>query len=209
MCGDTDIGAMVSRSGDGEIIVPMLKMMGIRPIRGSSGGVGKGGRAAMTALIRHVRDGGAAYLAVDGPAGPRGLVHRGVSLLAGKTDVPVFAVCVVPRRRWILKNTWDRLQIPKPFTRIDVYFSRPMFRRPEQSREQFAVEIQDELAKLERWYDPVESHVVATNSHTGLDANTDSTDPAKPPNDSPAREILPTPRSHDQRTNVDADRRAA
>ena len=157
MCGDTNIGAMVSRSGDGEIIVPTLRLFGIRPIRGSSGTRKKGGARAIVTLIRHVRDGGAAFLAVDGPGGPRNQVQRGVAMLASKTEAPVLAVVVVPSRRWILSKTWDRLQIPKPFSTITVHFSRPISFTASHTLESFAGEVQAELSRMERWYDPQEA----------------------------------------------------
>src|SRR5687768_11147140 len=48
MHGERGTGAMVSRSGDGALIVPTLRAQGIRPIRGSSDtkGADKGGRTA-------------------------------------------------------------------------------------------------------------------------------------------------------------------
>lgn len=162
MCGDVDTAAMVSRSGDGSMIVPTLIRFGIRPIRGSgegakTGGSRKGGARAMIELARHVMGGGTGFLAVDGPNGPRGRVHRGVALLAQRSGRPVFAVTVVPSRRWILSRTWDRLQIPKPFSTIHVHFSRPMRFSENHTLDSFADEIALELARMERWYDAAEA----------------------------------------------------
>lgn len=169
MCGDVDTAAMVSRSGDGAMIVPTLIRFGIRPIRGSGDGgstgvTRKGGARAMIAMTRHMLAGGTGFLAVDGPNGPRGCVQRGVSMLAKKSGRPVFAVIVVPRRRWILSRTWDRLQIPKPFTAIDVHFSRPLHYDPARhTLESFAGEVQSELRRMEHWYDPAQAVSVKTN----------------------------------------------
>ena len=159
MCGDRDVAAMVSRSGDGAMIVPTLRRFGIRVVRGSGGKQSKGGARATIELVRHVRRGGVGFLAVDGPGGPRGSVHHGVSMLAQKTGRPAFAVVVVPRRRWILSRTWDRLQIPRPFTRIDVRFSRPLRFGDGDTLESFADTVAAELRRLERWYDPAEAAV--------------------------------------------------
>ncbi|MGI9473909.1 MAG: DUF374 domain-containing protein [Rubripirellula sp.] len=85
--GEPGTGAMVSQSGDGEIIVPSLRIRGIVPVRGSGGrgqGKGRGGLAALEALIQHVVGGRPAYLAVDGPRGPRGHVQRGIVKLASQ-----------------------------------------------------------------------------------------------------------------------------
>ena len=169
MCGDQDIAAMVSRSKDGQLIVPTLRIFGIQVFRGSGGKARKGGARAITGLIRHVRRGGAGFLTVDGPNGPRGTVHPGIAMLARKTDQPVFAIVVRPRRRFILPMTWDRLQIPMPFTRITVHFSRPMRIGPQQTLESFNQEVSEELQRMERWYDPdeaVHSPPLASDSDT-------------------------------------------
>ncbi len=152
-------GAMVSRSMDGAILVPSLRFCGVVPVRGSSSknGRDKGGRAAFQALIEHVVDGSPAYLAVDGPRGPRNRIHKGIALLSLKTGAAVVNVCAVPNRRWILSRAWDRLQIPKPFTTINVYFSEPIALQDGENAEQYRQRIEASLNELEREHDPVEA----------------------------------------------------
>ena len=152
---ETGSGTMVSRSADGEIVVPALRVSGHVPIRGSSGSA-KGGATALHALIDHVRNGRPAMLAVDGPRGPRGSVQKGIGLLAQKTDAAVVAVVAIPSRRWILSKTWDRLQLPKPFCWIDYYFSHPLVRAESESLDQFVTRVQRELNRLEAKHDPLE-----------------------------------------------------
>ncbi len=153
MAADRGTGAMVSRSADGEIIVPALRVGGHVPIRGSSGKA-KGGAAALQVLIEHVRGNRPAILAVDGPRGPRGSVQKGIGLLARKTDAAVLAVIAIPTRRWIITRTWDRLQIPKPFSTIHCYFAEPALPRRGESLDQFAKRIETSLAALEKRFDP-------------------------------------------------------
>ena len=136
MAAQRGTGAMVSRSDDGEIIVPALRVGGHVPIRGSSG-TAKGGASALQALIEHVERGKPAILAVDGPRGPRGKVQRGIGLLAKKTDAAVLAVIAIPSRRWIMTRSWDRLQIPKPFSTIHCYFTEPINPQQDESFQQF------------------------------------------------------------------------
>lgn len=157
--GEPGTGAMVSQSADGEILVPALRVCGIVPVRGSSDSKGrdKGGRAAFKALVEHVEGGAPAYLAVDGPRGPRNRIQKGVALLSMKAGVAVINVCAVSRRRWILARAWDRLQIPKPFSRIDVYFGEPLVHRSTESAEEFRQRIEAELNALEREHDPDEA----------------------------------------------------
>jgi lysophospholipid acyltransferase (LPLAT)-like uncharacterized protein len=153
-------GAMVSRSLDGQIIVPALRVRGVIPVRGSGGkgrGTGRGGREALDALIAHVRGGRPAYLAVDGPRGPRGHVHKGVAVMARACDAAVLLMVAVPKSRWILKRSWDRLQIPKPFTTIDGYFAEPIFPAEDETAEQLRQRIENALLALDKEHDPSEA----------------------------------------------------
>ena len=173
ICGDPDICAMVSRSGDGAMVVPMLRRFGIDVVRGSGGKRRKGGSTALTEMLRRIRSGSSALLTVDGPGGPAGHVHRGVALLAKKTGRPVMAVVVKPERRIVLSKTWDRMQIPLPLTKIRVYFSRPLIYADGQSLESFANEIEREIQKMMGWYDPAEAvHLASDSVSTDNDGQT-------------------------------------
>ena len=153
--------AMVSRSADGALLIPSLKVRGIHPVRGSTRkrGKGKGGRVALDALIEHVEAGGRAYLAVDGPRGPRNFVNQGIAVLARRTGAAVLNTLPLPSTRWILSRTWDRFQIPKPFACINVYFGEPLFPQEEEDIEQFRQRIADGLKQLEETHDPLEAQL--------------------------------------------------
>jgi lysophospholipid acyltransferase (LPLAT)-like uncharacterized protein len=157
--GESGTGAMVSRSAEGGIIIPSLRARGIVPVRGSSNrkGADKGGRSAFMALIEHIRGGAPAYLAVDGPRGPRNRVHNGIALLSQLTGAAVLNIVPVPSHRWILTGTWDRLQIPKPFATINVYFGEPVFPRELENVEQYRQRIEQALNALEFEHDLVEA----------------------------------------------------
>lgn len=158
---------MVSQSVDGQLIVPSLRIRGIVPVRGSGGrgqGKGRGGLAALESLIQHVIKGRPAYLAVDGPRGPRGHVQRGIVKLAREADAAVICLAPIPSRRWILAKAWDRLQIPKPFSRVDAYFAEPIEARVGESDELFRQRIERTLYQLERTHDPNEASSPVTCS---------------------------------------------
>jgi len=156
-------GAMVSRSADGDLLVPSLRVRHVMPVRGSTRlrGRDKGGRAALERLIEHVRGGLPAYLAVDGPRGPRGEVNRGIALLAQATGAAVVAALPVPTRRWILSGTWDRLQIPKPFAAIDVHFRMLAPLGVAEEPEALRLRVQETLAALEHEHDAAEARLGA------------------------------------------------
>ncbi len=181
MAREPGTGAMVSRSADGELLIPTLRANNIVPIRGSSRGRDgdKGGAAALSRLIRHVRRGHPAYLAVDGPRGPRNRVQPGIAKLAQETGAAVVIVAPIPRRRWILRKSWDRFQIPKPFSRLDMYFGEPLHPRDEDQEglDAFRERIEDALTALEKAHDPEEAaagSIAAKSRRARTRAETDS-----------------------------------
>lgn len=175
MYGEAGTGAMVSRSADGEMIVPTLRLCGKTAVRGSSGKARKGGATALHALVQHVTAGWPAVIAVDGPRGPRGVAQKGAAFLAQKTNTPVLPVLVLPRRRWVISKTWDRMQIPKPFTIVDVFFGDPIAVGPDDDVDAIAGRVSMALAELERRHDPVEAVFnLATDKVNATDSTADA-----------------------------------
>jgi lysophospholipid acyltransferase (LPLAT)-like uncharacterized protein len=157
-------GTMVSRSADGEILVPGLKLGGIVPIRGSGGRHSKGGAAALHRLIQHAKTENPVVMAIDGPRGPRGVIQKGIGLLAEKADAVIVVAVAIPKRRWILSRTWDRTQIPKPFSSIDYYFADPITPRSGESLERLACRVEAALHQLEKEHDPDEARFLVDRS---------------------------------------------
>jgi len=154
---DKQSGILVSRSRDGDIVVPLIHSGGNIPIRGSSGGRRKGGATAARNLAKHLQKGLPICVTVDGPKGPRGKAQRGVAMLARKADVPVICVSAVCSRRWVIQSSWDRFQIPKPFSRIDLYLDPPIYRAEKETDAHFAHRIEQRLREMECLYDPQEA----------------------------------------------------
>jgi lysophospholipid acyltransferase (LPLAT)-like uncharacterized protein len=157
---DPGTAAMVSRSRDGDFVALGLRLAGIKTIRGSSlrrSSKDKGGLSALSELAEHLRSGAPAYLAVDGPRGPRNRVHKGIAALSHRTGAAVLNVVAVPTRRWIIRRSWDRFQIPKPFCRIDIIMAAPIWPRPDESIEEYRRRIEQSLCQLEALHDPVEA----------------------------------------------------
>jgi len=162
--GERGTGAMVSRSDDGELLIPSLRVRGIIPIRGSNRRRtgDKGGLAAIDALVDHVACGSPGYLAVDGPRGPRNRVHKGIASLSQRTGAAVVNLVAVPTRRWIFTRAWDRFQIPKPFATLHGYFGAPLFPCAGESVEQYRIRIETALNELEQKHDSAEADSART-----------------------------------------------
>lgn len=147
--------AMVSRSGDGELLQPTFKMLDVVPQRGSNR---RGGTDALDAMVAHVdRGDGPALIAVDGPRGPRGQVRKGIASLSQRTGATVLNVIVVPRWRLTIKGAWDRFQVPLPFSRLDAYFAEPIRPNPNESVEALRRRVEASLNGLEAEHDPDEA----------------------------------------------------
>jgi lysophospholipid acyltransferase (LPLAT)-like uncharacterized protein len=159
--GHNGTAAMVSPSRDGELIAVGLKALKMIPIRGSSRrNRDNGGLDALNEMIEHVRRGGPAYLAVDGPRGPRNRVHKGIAVLSQRSGAAVINVSVIPSRRWIIGRSWDRIQIPIPFCRIDCFFGIPILPVEGESVEDYRRRIEADLNAMEVVNDPSEARRV-------------------------------------------------
>ena len=83
----------------------------------------------------------------DGPRGPRYVVQKGVIDLAQLTGLPIIPVTCNMRRKYCLKS-WDRFQIPIPFSKCDLILNSA-FRVPrdasEERREELRLELQEIL----------------------------------------------------------------
>jgi lysophospholipid acyltransferase (LPLAT)-like uncharacterized protein len=104
---------MTSQSFDGEYIARFIQRFGYGAVRGSST---RGGVGAIVEMVRLMRAGCPAGFSIDGPKGPRYVAKMGAVLLAKKTGNPILPFTITSDKRWTL-NSWDRLQIPLPFTR--------------------------------------------------------------------------------------------
>jgi lysophospholipid acyltransferase (LPLAT)-like uncharacterized protein len=152
------MAAMLSRSADGDLLAPSLRLRRILAVRGSTRTrkAGKGGLEALNELTRLAAARVPVLLAVDGPRGPRNRVHRGIADLAKKSGAVILPVVVLPTRRWILSRTWDRFQIPKPFCTVRVIFGPPLEGGSDEEARGLSLRLKEALDALEARLDPLE-----------------------------------------------------
>jgi lysophospholipid acyltransferase (LPLAT)-like uncharacterized protein len=60
----------------------------------------------------------------------------------------------VASRYWTLTKTWDRMQIPKPFSRVRIIYGLPIRASAFPEKQALLDEVQRALAALEREHDP-------------------------------------------------------
>jgi len=117
------IVVMTSKSFDGEYIARFIQRLGYGAVRGSSS---RGGSKALVQMIKAMRAGMPMAFSVDGPRGPRYEAKLGPVFLAKKTGNPILPFIVEPHKFWTI-NSWDKMQIPKPFTRALTVFGEPIY----------------------------------------------------------------------------------
>lgn len=145
------LAVLVSRSADGDLPARVARAWGGYVARGSAS---RGGRGGLRELYRVVRERDASpMVAPDGPKGPRRVCKPGGIALARLAGIPVLPVALHADSAWYL-NSWDRLAIPRPFSRIGVMWGEPV--QPSARREQdddgddTAPRVQAELDRINR-----------------------------------------------------------
>jgi len=116
------MAALVSASKDGGVLATAMELQGVLPIRGSSS---RRGAQALRELVTAARQGCDLVLTPDGPRGPRYVVQEGVIAAAQLTGLPIIPTAYTLRWKWTL-NTWDRFQVPLPFSHCTVHFGPPI-----------------------------------------------------------------------------------
>lgn len=148
------IVVMSSISFDAEYIGRFIKRFGYGTIRGSSN---KRASAALIGMIRIMRDGFPTGFSIDGPRGPRYIAKPGSCTLAKKTGNPLIPFTIHSKKFWVI-NSWDKLQIPKPFTRAKVFIGKPIFvpadaneKELENKRQELQNTLDEQVNRVVQW----------------------------------------------------------
>jgi len=111
---------LTSASKDGTVLAASMEPFGFEAVRGSSS---RRGAAALVILRKQLKAGKHVSITPDGPKGPCYKVQPGIIKLASLTEVPIIPVHINYMKYWKL-NTWDRFQVPHPFSRAEVEFGK-------------------------------------------------------------------------------------
>ena len=139
------IVVITSQSFDGEYIARFIQKFGYGAVRGSST---RGGVGALVEMIRLMRENLPMGFTIDGPKGPRYVAKKGACLLAKKTGNPMMPFSVEAEKYWTVKS-WDRMQIPKPFSRAKILIAEPIYVARDANEE----EIEDKREELQKELD--------------------------------------------------------
>ena len=142
---DQNIVVMASQSFDGEYISRFIQRFGYGAARGSST---RGGVGAIVKMIRVMREKLPTAFTIDGPKGPRYEAKSGACILAKKTGNPIVPIIFEANSFWTI-GSWDKLQIPKPFTKAKIIAAKPVFVEQNATDEEIEKSRQELQTKLD------------------------------------------------------------
>ncbi|MBN8547478.1 MAG: lysophospholipid acyltransferase family protein [Ignavibacteria bacterium] len=140
---------LTSQSKDGDILASVLEKWGYSVVRGSSS---KGGSEALNSVVDEIKSGRCASMTPDGPKGPPHQMKAGAAVAAKKTGVPLILMGISYKRKTRLKS-WDRFEIPHPFSFVKVVFSDPVYFDQSLQKEELSAmlpDIEKEFHRVQR-----------------------------------------------------------
>lgn len=114
--------AVVSLSKDGEVLSDILEKWNYKLIRGSSS---KGGKEVLESIVEQAHD-GLTLITPDGPQGPIYEFKAGSVIASQRSGVPLILCGVNIKSKFTFKKSWDRFELPCPFSKIILNFSAPL-----------------------------------------------------------------------------------
>ena len=121
----------------------------MQPVRGSSS---RRGPQALLELTTWAERGYDLAITPDGPRGPIYVVQEGVMSLAQLTGLPIVPVSY--HVNWKIRvKSWDRFQIPLPFSHCEMIYAKPIFVPREATnaeREKLRLQLETELRAISK-----------------------------------------------------------
>jgi lysophospholipid acyltransferase (LPLAT)-like uncharacterized protein len=117
-----NVAALVSKSKDGEVLATTLEKWNYHVVRGSSS---IGGHDALKMMTDLIKENFSLTITPDGPRGPIHKMKAGAIVVAQRTTVPLFLSGIGIKKKVVLKS-WDRFEVPSPFTKVVVIYSDPI-----------------------------------------------------------------------------------
>ena len=147
ICRGRGVRVMSSNSYDGEYMGRIIRKFGFVAVKGSSS---RNAVRALLGLRRALAEGWTVAFTLDGPRGPRHKVKPGPVALGRSSGVPLTMFHAAVDKAWVL-NSWDRMMIPMPFSRVLVRFGK-MIRVPDgatdEDLDRYTAELQAALDRV-------------------------------------------------------------
>lgn len=153
------IAALVSKSKDGDILTKLLNNWNYNVVRGSSH---IGGKEALKIMGDKIDEGFSFAITPDGPTGPQFKMKPGAVVLAHRKSIPLILIGTASKKHYVF-NSWDKFQVPKPFSKITVIYSDPIYINEKSTREEISKLIDDCELELNKLQEEAE-RIVNTNN---------------------------------------------
>ncbi len=130
--------AMVSRHDDAEALARVLRRFGLELIRGA-GAAGRrrdrGGAEAAHGAVASLREDYSIAMTADVPPGPARQCGLGIVTISSLSGRPIVPFATATSRYWAV-NSWSRMTINLPFSKIGIVMGDPIYVPPEARREE-------------------------------------------------------------------------
>jgi lysophospholipid acyltransferase (LPLAT)-like uncharacterized protein len=143
------IHALISQHSDGRLIAFVIRLLGVLNVAGSSS---KGGKEATLALIEKLRQGDSIAITPDGPRGPINKIKPGILKLADVSGAPIYPISYSAERYWQFKS-WDKMILPKPFSRVCIVVGRPVLiaeKLNDENISRLTMDVEERLNQVEK-----------------------------------------------------------
>jgi len=134
-----NFASLVSRSKDGDVLTAILEKWKFHVVRGSSS---KGGHEALDTMIYLTEENYHLAITPDGPTGPIYKMKPGAVITARRSQIPLLLIGIGMKNKWTLRS-WDRFEIPKPFSKVAAVYSDPVFVEEILTKEETSKVIED------------------------------------------------------------------
>ena len=175
------VSAMIARHGDAELIAAAMSCFGFDLIRGAGAGGrrrDRGGAHALRAAVRALNNVDFVALTADVPPGPARRAGPGIVMLARLSGRPIVPTAVATSR-FIALDTWSRMMINLPFSKLAYVAGDPIYVAPDADEEA----MEAARAEVERALNEatVRAYQLAGADIARITPNAAVTDPDAPP----------------------------
>ena len=176
---DVPVAAMVARHGDAEFIGVTMQNLGVELVRGAGAGdrqKDRGGASALRGALQCLAAGKSFVMTADIPPGPARRCGEGIITLARMSGRPIVPLAVASSR-FRSFDTWSRLTINLPYSKLAFVYGEPVF-VPRNASEQA---LEDIRQRVERDLNAVTRRAYALAGADLARATPRSADPSIPP----------------------------
>ena len=120
--------AMIARHDDAEALARVLRQFRLGLIRGAGAGTrrrDRGGAEAAHGAVASLRENFSIAMTADIPPGPARKCGLGIVMIASRSGRPIVPFAVATSR-YLAANSWDRMTINLPFSRLGIIMGDPI-----------------------------------------------------------------------------------